>query len=459
MTEIVQIRSKDRDVLMQSLSAGVVPRRGQHLIQVGRAAEVGALLADVERIVDGGSTVRFVIGEYGSGKTFFLHIVRAIALEKKLVTVHGDLSPERRLYSASGHARSLYAELMRNMATRSKPEGGALASVVERFISSAQAEAEARKTTPDAVIAERTAQIQEMVGGYDFAAVIAAYWRGHDAGNEQLKQDAVRWLRAEFTSKTDAKKALGVRTIVDDETFYDHLKLMSRFVRLAGFDGLFVCLDEMVNLFKLAHTQARAQNYEQILRIVNDSLQGIAVGMGVIFCGTPEFLSDTRRGCFSYAALQSRLSENRFATEGRVDLKGPVVRLERLSPEDLYVLLGKIRHIYALGDPTKYLVPDDALRAFMQHCSERVGDAYFRTPRSTIREWVNLLAVLEQNPSANWPTLLGAVQIGTEDNPDLLPIETDAEVSDRGSSAAAPEKSRKVGTANDDDELTSFKLK
>ncbi|MPW21412.1 ATP-binding protein [Paraburkholderia sp. CNPSo 3157] len=432
------IRPRDRDAVLQSLRAGVVPRIGQHLIQVGRARELEALLKDVERVADGGSAFRIVVGEYGAGKTFFLNLVRAIALEKKLVTVHGDLNPDRRLHASGGQARSLYAQLVKNMATRTKPEGGALSGVVEKFIGQAKTEAKATGRTSDEVIRAQLSQLTEMVNGYDFADVIAAYCRGFDEGNEKLKSDAVRWLRGEFSTRTDARQALGVRTIVDDANMYDQLKLLGRFVRLAGYSGLMVCLDEMVNLYKLANLQARNANYEQLLRILNDSLQGTAEGLGFVLGGTPEFLLDTRRGLYSYAALQSRLAENAFATNGLVDYSGPVIRLAALTPEDFYVLLDKLRLVYAFGDASKALVPEEAIPAFMAHCATRLGEAYFRTPRTTITAFINFLAVLEQNPSADWRELIGGLDI-ERDTGGAADIVNDA----------APDS---------DDELASFRL-
>lgn len=416
------IRPKDRDAVIQSLRAGVVPRVGLHLIQVGRVREVGAILRDIERVADGGSGIRFVIGEYGSGKTFFLNLVRSMALEKRLVTLHADLTPDRRLQASGGQARSLYAELTRNISTRSKPDGGAMSSIVERFITEALRAAHEKNVHPEDVIHDRLQDLSEMTGGYDFAAVVAAYWRGHDTGNEQLKSDSVRWLRGEFSTRTDARNALGVRTIVDDASIYDHLKLLARFVRHAGFSGMLVLLDELVNLYKMANTQARSGNYEQILRILNDSLQGISVGLGFLLGGTPEFLMDTRRGLYSYPALQSRLAENSFAGQGLVDYTGPVIRLSSLSQEDFYVLLTKLRHAFAAGDPAKYLIPDEALTGFMEHCSTRIGEAYFRTPRTTITSFINLLSVLEQNPGATWRELLGDIQIVKDDGPDTAEV-------------------------------------
>ncbi len=444
MIEKDKIPPKVRDAIVQSLRAGVVPRVGQKHYQVGRASEVKALLADVERIAAGGSGIRFIVGEYGSGKTFFLHLIRAIALQKKLVTAHADLTPDRRIQSTSGYGRALYRELMRNLSTRIKPDGEALPGVVERFVNFALDEARKDGTSPSAVIRERLNTLSEMVGGYDFAEVIAAYWNGHDSGDEELKANAVRWLRGEFSTRTDARNALGVRMIIDDENVYDHLKLFARFVRLAGFGGILVCLDELVNLYKMANTRARNANYEQILRILNDCLQGSADGIGFLFGGTPESMMDTRRGLYSYQALRSRLAENTFARDGLVDYSGPVLRLSNLTPEDVYVLLGRLRHVYAGGDPASYLIPDEGLKAFLLHCSKKIGNAYFRTPRNTIRAFLDLLAVLEQNPQTSWADLIGGVEIAPETNPDLAPLEFDPSLNEED--------------APTHDELASFKL-
>ncbi len=426
------IRPRERDAVLSAIRAGVVPRAGQRHIQVGRVREVEALLRDLERVADGGSTIRFVIGDYGAGKTFFLHLIRSIALEKKLVAVHADLAPDRRLQATGGQARSLYAELLRNTSTRARPDGGALGSVVERFVTTALSQAREKDAAPETIFHELLAPLAELVGGYDFIQVVTAYWKGHDTGNEQLKSDALRWLRGEFATRNDARAALGVRTIVDDASVYDQLKLMARFVHQAGFSGIIVVLDEMVNLYKLANTQARNANYEQILRILNDCLQGTAERLGFLMAGTPEFLLDTRRGLYSYAALQSRLAENAFARDGLVDLSSPVLRLVNLTPEDFYILLGKIRHVFASGDPARYLVPDEALTAFMTHCSQRLGDTCFRTPRTMTKAFADLVAVLEQNPEASWKSLLTGLQVETDRDP------LAGEVEDDGSDADDP---------------------
>jgi hypothetical protein len=446
------IRTRDRDALLQALRAGVVPRVGQHLIQVGRSKELAALIADIGRITEGSAIFRLIIGEYGSGKTFFLNLVRAIALEKKLAVASADLNPDRRLHASGGQARSLYAELMRNLATRSKPDGGALSAIVEKFVSEI-AHNSTEANVPERVIRARLEPLSEMVGGYDFAAVIASYWRGFDSGDDVLKMNAVRWLKGEFATKTEAREALKVRSIIDDTSVYDQLKLLARFVRLAGYSGLLVCLDELVNLYKLSNTQARNANYEQILRILNDVLQNPPEGLGVLMGGTPEFLLDTRKGLYGYPALQSRLAENTFANKGLVDYTGPVLRLGSLSQEEFFVLLQKLREVYAAADPARSLLPDEALTAFMTHCHQKLGETYFRTPRTTITSFINLLSVLEQNPSKQWRYLVTATDVHPDVPPSLEPIQDE----DTHVTGTVPQPPPSV-TPPADDEFATFEL-
>ena len=257
------ISARDRDAIMQALAAGVVPRNGLRHIQVGRSIEVAALLADIERIGNDGAAIRFIVGEYGAGKTFFLNLIRLIALEKKLVTIHADLAPDRRLLGRDGQARGLYAEAVRNMATRTKPDGGALASIMERFLTDAVRDAEATKVSVDKVIDAKLAPLQDEVGGYDYTVVLKAYLRGSENGDDDLKTGALRWIRGEFTTKTEARSVVPVRNIIDDANVYDSLKLLGSFVKIAGYGGLLAVFDEMVNLYKLQHPQTRNANYEQ----------------------------------------------------------------------------------------------------------------------------------------------------------------------------------------------------
>lgn len=410
-----KIRSKTKEAIIQSLRAGVTPKVGIQHIQVGRAPEIEALVKDIENIVSGGCAFRLIIGEYGSGKSFFLTVVRSIALEKKLVTLHADLSPDKRLQATGGQARGLYSELMKNISTRGQPNGNAMTSIVERFIGLARSEAKEKDVSVESIISDRLSHLTDLVGGYDFASVIESYWKGFDTDNESLQISAIRWLRAEYSTKTEARQDLGVRTIINDSNFYEGLKLMSLFVRQAGFKGLLVNLDEMVNLYKISNTRSRVANYEQILRMYNDCLQGSASSIAFLLGGTPEFLLDPHRGLYSYEALQSRLNENRFAAQvGVVDYSAPALHLANLSKEEVFILLKNIRHVFALGNEDDYLVPDEALLSFLEHCHSKIGDAYFKTPRNMIKEFVNMLTVLEQNSQIKWSDLVQQASIEKE---------------------------------------------
>ena len=433
MTKPSRIKTRDRETIIQALRAGLVPKVGLQHLQVGRAAETKEMIRDIERISDGGATIRCIIGSYGAGKTFFLSLTRQVALHKGLVVMSADLAPDRRLHATGGQARSLYMELTRNAGTRTQPLGGAMPAVVERFIQQSRQQADEQGIPVRDVIRTKLSHLEELTRGYDFAFVLGRYWEGYKSNNDDLKNAALRWLRGEYRLKTEANKALGARSIIDDQNIYDHLKLMALFVRSAGYKGLLVSLDEMVNIYKLVHSRARAANYEQLLRITNDVLQGTASYLGFCLGGTPEFLLDTRRGVYSYEALQSRLAANTFATDKLVDLSGPVITLQNLTPEDLYVLLSNIRRVMDHQVPD---LPNEALQAFMQHCSNRIGDAYWRTPRNTIKAFVGFLSILAQYPETRWQELLSGVSV------------------DRDPEGADPS----VGVSSDDDELATFRL-
>jgi hypothetical protein len=422
MNSPVAIRRRERDAILQSLQAGLVPKQGLHLIQVGRKAEVSALLQDLDRICDGGSSFRIVVGRFGSGKSFFLNLVRNLAFQKKLVVVQADFSMERRLYATGGEARGLYSELMRNMATKAQPDGNALSSVLSTWVSQVQhAIITAGGVTADVDqrIGEDLRDLQNHIGGFEFTEVVRAFYRGHIEKNDALQAAALKWLRGEYTTKTDARMELGVRRIVDDDSFYDSLKLMAAFVRKAGFGGLLVNLDEMVVLsHRLPNSRARQTNYEALLTLLNDSFQGNSRGLGFIFAGTDECLEDSRRGLFSYEALRSRLAENTIARQqGLVDLSGPVVRLQPLTPEDLFVLLKNIAFVHANGDPTKIVIPDEGIVATLRAANERLGAEYFRTPRDVVRSFIGLLNLLDQNPGKTWQELLGVDVFKTPTSP------------------------------------------
>lgn len=455
---MANIRPRERSAIIQSLRAGVTPRIGLEYIQVGRVNEVKALIEDLDNIEQGGSAFRIIIGDFGAGKSFFLQLIRYIALEKGMVVINADMSPDRRLFASNGQARNLYKELARNLATRAHPEGNAMIPLVEKFITEQRRVAEAEGKDVERVIKDKLNSLSELVDGYDFAQVIAAYWKAYNEGNEDLKNNVIRYLRGEYTSRADARRDLGVRAIVEDNNVYDHIKLLARFVTQAGYKGLLVNLDEVVNLYKLPSQRARSSNYEQVLRILNDCLQGSAESLGFLLGGTPEFLMDQRKGLYSYEALHSRLAENTFAQIANVvDYHSPILMLQNLSPEEIYVLLCNIRNVFAGGNKDKYILPDEALKAFLEHCSKNIGDAYFRTPRNTIKAFVDLLSIVEQNPDLSWQSLIGNIKIDSETDNSLVTIADDDKLTETVIKKE-DDNSSKADDNSDDDELTSFTL-
>ena len=409
---MAEIKPRERTAITQSLRAGVVPKIGLQHIQVGRKKEIEAILQDLKNIENGSAAVRFIIGRFGSGKTFFLNLARAMSLEQKFVVLQADITTERRLHASGGQARALYSELLRNMSIKTMPEGGALKAIIEKWIAGIEYEVKETKGGSDEDVEKhifkQLEKLQDLVNGYDFAIVINQYYKGYRTQNEQLQQFAIRWLRAEYSTKTEARQDLGVRNIIDDAQVYDYLKLMALFVKIAGYKGLIVNIDEMVVLsHRLSNTQARNSNYESILRIVNDSLQGNSSYIGFLFGGTDEFMEDKRRGLYSYEALATRLAQNTFANSNNMqDFSSPVVKLTNLSQEDLYVLLHNVRNVFACGDSSKYLVPEEGLSEFMKYCYQTLGAAYFATPRDVVKKFVDFLSIIEQNPSCVWSELL-----------------------------------------------------
>ena len=412
------IKAKERETIIQSLKSGVVPRAGLQHIQVGRSEELKSFIKDINTIAEGGTSFRFVIGEYGSGKTFFMSLIRSIALEKGLVTMHADLSPTKRLHGSDGQPRMLLAEMACNLATRTKPDGNALQNILERFISGAKEEAAYSGRDAYEVISEKLNELNDYTGGYNFISVIKKYLEGYGTGNEQLMNDSLKWLKAGYTTKTDSLRDLGVREFISDASFYNTLKLYSVLVRKAGYKGLMICMDEMVNLYKIPNSVSRKANYEEILSMLNNTLQGTFSNIGFVMGGTPEFLTDNVRGLYSYEALKSRLSENTFSKQlGVTDYNSVVLRLSNLTKEELYLLLSNLRHVFAGGNPENYLVPDEGLLAFLHHCANKIGESYFRTPRTTIKSFLDLLSVLEQYPNYKWSDIIASVDVRKDIEP------------------------------------------
>lgn len=402
--------------LMNSLSAGVVPRMGAPYIAIGRNSEIEALLSDLGRVSEGGSGMRFIIGKYGSGKSFLLQLIRGYALENGYAAMDCDLSPERKLTGGGGAGLASYRELMRNLSIKSSPDGGALPVMLARWISGIQGETAGAGLSPespefDAAVDKKVyslvRELEGQVGGFDFASVISKWRKANKDGDDELASLCLRWLRGEYQTKTEAKRTLGVQSIISDSDWYEYIRLWAQFARGCGYKGLLVLIDECVNLYKIPNRISRESNYEMILSMFNDSLQGRSPGVEIIMGGTPQFLEDTRRGLFSYEALKSRLTDGRFASGDYMNLMGPVIRLRRLSSDELYALITRLTAFHAQMYGWEPKVTADEAAKFLEICESRAGADTMITPREIIRDYLSILNILYQNGEA---TFMGVIE-------------------------------------------------
>lgn len=401
MGESPRVPKRIAAVVINSLKGGVVPRIGLPYITVGREREIQALLHDLELVADGGASFRFLVGRYGAGKSFLLQTIRAHAMGKDFVVGDADLSPERRLQGGQGQGLATYRELVRNLSTKTRPEGGALQLVLDRWVARLQEEPD-----PTAALAAQFAPIRELVCGFDFTRVLELYWKASLEGDDERRAGVVKWLRGEFRTKTEARGELGVNACITDETWYEYLKLFAQFLVGAGYQGLIVLIDELVNLYKIPNAVSRQYNYEKILTMYNDTLQGKARHLGIIMGGTPQSVEDRRRGVFSYEALRSRLTQGRFASAGLADMLAPVIHLEPLTYEELLVLIEKLADIHAGYFGYERTLTEAQLVSFLQIEFGRVGADSHLTPREVIRDFIELLDIVCQNPGTDVDALL-----------------------------------------------------
>ena len=402
--------------ILNSLKGGVVPRIGLPYITVGRKNEIEALLHDVDIIGEGGASFRFIVGKYGSAKSFLLQTIRNFVCDRGFIVADADLSPERRLQGTRGQGLATYRELIGNLSTKTKPEGGALTLVLDRWISGVQLQAvqETGKEPGDPALTEAvdkkiyavTAAVSELVHGFEFARLLSLYYHAYLDGDDETKAKVARWFRGEYTLKREAKEELGVNLIITDDDWYDYLKIFAVFFRLAGYAGMMIFIDELVNLYKIPNAVTRQYNYEKLLTMYNDTLQGKARYLGIIMGATPQALEDKRRGIYSYEALRSRLSEGKFSRPGARDLLAPVIRLEPLTPEEMLVLCEKLSDMHAGFYGYERTVGDSELADFIRMEFGRIGADQNITPREVIRDFIELLDLLYQNPSMTPEELL-----------------------------------------------------
>ncbi len=412
--------------LIASVSAGVVPRSGAPYIAIGRHDEIEALLSDLELMNEGGGSMRFLVGRYGSGKSFLMQLIRGYALERDFLTADCDLSPERRLYGSGGAGVATYRELMKNLASKAAPDGGAMPKIIAKWVFSLQGELISDGITPDspafsakldAKLFESLREIEFLVGGFDFSRVIGEYYRATQRGDDIRAAACLRWLRGEFSTKTEARRELGfdVSAIIGDNNWYDFLKLWAALSRSMGYRGLLVFIDECVNLYKIPHRVSRENNYEKILSMFNDTLQGRAPYLGLVLGGTPQFLEDSRRGLFSYEALRSRLCDSRFASEQHKNFVGPVIRLTRLSDDELLALVVRMTLLHGQNFSWEPRITREEQVKFVQICLDRAGANMMITPREMLRDYMTLLNILMQNPNVDFNAVVGsAVTLKTD---------------------------------------------
>lgn len=406
--------------VLNSLKGGVVPRIGLPYITVGRKAEIEALLHDVDVIQEGGASFRFIVGRYGSGKSFLLQTIRNYVMDKNFVVVDGDLSPERRLQGSKGQGLATYRELIQNLSTKTRPEGGALTLILDRWINSVQMQVSQEtglnnddpkfEQAVDQKIYGVISSLNELVHGFDFAKLLNMYYHAYMSGDDETKAKVVKWFRGEYSHKTEAKKELGVDIIISDSDWYEYLKLFATFFRQAGYAGLMIMIDELVNIYKIPNAISRQYNYEKILTMYNDTLQGKAKYLGIIMCGTPQAIEDRRRGVYSYEALRSRLATGKFAQAGARDMYAPVIKLEPLTAEEMVVLTEKLADMHAGLYGYERTITDDDLAQFIKIEYARVGADTNITPREIIRDFIELLDIVWQNPQTDIQTLLNSDQ-------------------------------------------------
>lgn len=389
-------------VILNSLKGGVVPRIGLPYITVGREVEIRALLTDLSLIADGGASFRFLVGRYGAGKSFLLQTIRTHAMGEGFVVADADLSPERRLQGGQGQGLATYRELIRNISTKTRPEGGALNLILDRWVASC---ADADESSVNAQLAP----LEEMVHGFDFTRMLRRYRTAVAEGDEETMSRVTKWIRGEYRTKSEARAELGSSTIISDDDWYDYIKLIARFLVCSGYKGMLVLIDELVNLYKIPNAITRQYNYEKILTMYNDTLQGKAQYLGMIMGGTPTSIEDRRRGVFSYEALRSRLAQGRFAREDLKDMLAPIIRLQPLTYEELLVLIEKLMQIHAGYFGWTPTLTENDLVDFLKIEFGRVGADTHLTPREVIRDFIELLDILCQNPDANVAELLQSV--------------------------------------------------
>lgn len=423
---MINIKPKEASAIINSLVSGVVPKIGVQHITVGRSEEINAFVSSLEDVKNGQSLVKFWIGDFGSGKSFMLHLLNTVAMKQKFVVANADFTPDNRLYANDGKGIALYSAIMDNVAIQTKPEGGALPTLMEKWIEQVTSNTAEENNIPVTEI--RNNKYQELisanimktineiteVGGFDFGTVVIKYYEGYINGDDQQCRNALKWLKGEYKTKIEARQDLGVREIVNDQNYYDMLKNFCKLFVSIGYSGFMINMDEAINLYKIATSTMREKNYEKILSIYNDCFQGKVTNLFINFAGTKEFLENERRGLFSYHALKSRLETNKYETADIRDLAQPVIRLMPLDHNEIFVLLKKLREIFNFNYKVDIAISDEDIISFMEVIFNKPGASEFLTPREVIRDFLNIMNLLRQNPHVDKTRLFSDIKVSDE---------------------------------------------
>ncbi|MEJ5964009.1 ATP-binding protein [Pedobacter immunditicola] len=423
---ITGLKPKEATAIINSLTGGVVPKIGLQHITVGRSAEVDAFLQALSDVKNGHSMFKFWIGDFGSGKSFMLHLLNTVALKQKFVVANADFTPDNRLYSNDGKGVALYTAIMDNVAIQTMPEGGALPILLEKWIEQMLTEVSAEQNISlmDIRSEEHLPKVEQKimkmintiteVGGFDFGFVILKYYRGYVTGDDKLRRNALKWLKGEYRTKTEARADLDVRDVINDLNYYDMLKNFCKLFVSMGYSGFMINLDEAINLYKISTSTMREKNYEKILTIYNDCFQGKVNNLFFNLAGTNEVLENERRGLFSYHALKSRLEINKFETATIRDFAQPVIRLLPLDHNEIFVLLKNLKEIFEFNFSTKITIEEHEIHQFMEELFNKPGASEFLTPREVIRDFLNIMSILRQNPDMDKKKLFGGIQVRDE---------------------------------------------
>lgn len=428
-----RINPKEADNIIKALEAGVVPRRGiQHLL-VGRHKEVEEVILILDNIKQGESDIRFWVGDFGSGKSFMMRTIESLAVQKNFAVSTIDLTPTRRFYASDGKAQSLYNEIVDNIIIQTSQDGNAIKTIIEEWINSIITSVSERDKIPasqllvkenkgiiEKEILNITSSFKSVGLSYELGQAISKYYEGLMEDNQVLKLKALRWIRGDISTKTESKNELGIKRIINDDNWYEAIKNLAELFSDIGYSGFVINFDEAVNLYKLPMSQTRERNYEKILNIFNECKSNTARGLFVNFGATRKTIFDERRGMSSYGALKGRLGNESSLDSKLINTNKTVLPLKPLTTEEIYTLLENLKNIYNIHYRLDIDMTMENIKLYMEEQLNRPGALEFLTPRAVIKDFLEILDMIRQNPDVETETIIYE-KFGKE----LIPVSKD----------------------------------